>query len=96
MSVVMPKSPAQGLAIRVVPGAKRDAVEVSDDGTVKVRLRARAVDGKANAALKEFLADLLGVAPNAVVIRAGERSRNKIVHVEGLAVETMRARLTAA
>ncbi|HEY5891719.1 MAG TPA: DUF167 domain-containing protein [Chthoniobacterales bacterium] len=84
---------AQGFPIRVVPGAKRNAVEVTADGTVKIRLQARAVDGKANAALKDFLADVLGVSPNAVVIRAGEHSRNKIIQVEGVSRETVHARL---
>ncbi|HEY5753256.1 MAG TPA: DUF167 domain-containing protein [Chthoniobacterales bacterium] len=86
----------QGFPIRVVPGAKRNAVEVTTEGTVKIRLQARAVDGKANAALKEFLADILGVSPNAVVIRAGEHSRNKIVQIEGIPAATLHARLTAA
>lgn len=86
-------SKTEGLAIRVVPGSRKDAVEAIADGTVKIRLRARAVDGKANAALKEFLADLLGISVNAVVIRAGERSRNKIVQIEGIPAETLRAQL---
>jgi uncharacterized protein YggU (UPF0235/DUF167 family) len=50
---------------------------------LKIRLAARAVDGAANAALAEFLADALGAARRDVVIEAGARSRQKRVSVAG-------------
>ena len=87
------KSEFQGLAIRVVPGAKKEGAEVGSDGTLKIRLRARAVDGKANAALREFLSASLGVSANAIILRAGEHSRNKIIQVEGFPPQAVREKL---
>ena len=55
------------LSLRVVPGGSRDAVEGEmADGTIKVRLRARAVEGAANEALIEFVARVLGVPRRAI------------------------------
>ena len=50
---------------------------------LKIRLAARAVEGAANAALIEFLADEFGVRKNDVTIESGERSRSKRVSVTG-------------
>lgn len=63
------------------------------DDLVKIRLRARAIDGKANAALIRFLADTLNVPARDVSIRVGEHSRNKVVQVRG--VGDLKERLAA-
>jgi uncharacterized protein YggU (UPF0235/DUF167 family) len=49
-----------------------------------VRITARAVEGAANRALIEAVADALGVRPSAVSLVAGKRSRQKVVEVSGL------------
>jgi hypothetical protein len=49
-----------------------------------VRVAARAVEGKANAELVRFLAELFGVRRSAITIARGERSRDKTVHVAGI------------
>ncbi|MBP9779994.1 DUF167 domain-containing protein [Candidatus Gracilibacteria bacterium] len=42
--------------IKITPGSRSDEyVETLPDGTIKIRLKAKAVDGKANLALLEFL-----------------------------------------
>lgn len=82
-----------GLPVRVVPGAKRDGVERTADGAIKIRLRARAIDGAANASLQEFLAAALDVAPRTVLIKVGAHSRNKVIQVEGWNAEQIGARL---
>jgi len=51
---------------------------------IKVRLAARAVDGKANEALVEFLAAHYRVAKRDVRITAGMKSRQKRVEISGL------------
>lgn len=82
-----------GFPVRVVPGARREGIERSADGTIKIRLRARAIDGAANAALREFLAVFLDVASRDVVIKVGAHSRNKVIQVEGWSAEEIGARL---
>ncbi len=54
------------------------------DGTVKIRLKAPPVDGKANKELIEFLSDILDVPPSRIEIVAGQTHRNKLVAIEGM------------
>lgn len=70
------------LAIRVTPRARRDEiVEILPDQTIKVRLTAPPVEGKANEALIEFLAKVLGVAKSRIEIVAGASGRDKLVSI---------------
>lgn len=73
------------LELHAQPGAKRTEVAGLHGGRLKVRLAARAADGRANAELVRFLAEMLGAAKRDVVIVAGERSRAKRVSVTGAA-----------
>lgn len=52
---------------------------------VKLRLAAPPVEGKANAALIEFLAGYFGVPRRNVTIVSGVKSRSKRVAIEGVA-----------
>jgi uncharacterized protein (TIGR00251 family) len=52
---------------------------------LKIRLQAPPVDGAANEALVEFLADELGVSRKVVRIVSGSTSRTKTVEVDGIA-----------
>jgi uncharacterized protein (TIGR00251 family) len=69
------------LAIHVQPGAKRSRVAGLHGDRLKVRIAAPALDGRANEALVEFVAEALGVPKRSVGIVAGERSRDKVVAV---------------
>lgn len=81
------------LRIRVQPGASRDEVVGWDGDVLRVRLRARAVEGQANRSLLEFLARALGLRPRQVVLVRGERSREKLVEVDLPSLEEAAARL---
>jgi len=71
--------------VRVVPKSSRnEVVEFMDDGTVRIHLTAPPVEGKANRLLIEFLSELFQVKPSRVSIVAGEKSKNKIVSIDGL------------
>jgi uncharacterized protein (TIGR00251 family) len=67
----------------VQPGASRSEFAGEHDGRLKLRLAAPAVEGKANSALVEFLADYFGVPKRNIRIAAGLKSRRKRVIVEG-------------
>lgn len=71
------------LELHVQPGAARTGVAGLHGERLKVRVAARAVEGEANAALVEFLAERLGVAKRDIVIEAGAGSRAKRVSVRG-------------
>ena len=83
------------LSIRVQPGARRPGVERQSDGSWKVKLRARAVEGQANKALVEQLAEWLEVPKSSVRIVRGETSRQKVIAVAGLAEPDAARRLEA-
>ena len=65
------------------PGAKRSAFAGRHGERIKLRLAAPPVEGKANAALIEFLADYFGVPRRNVTIVSGVKSRAKRVAIEG-------------
>lgn len=70
--------------VRVQPRASRTEVAGTQQGALKVRLQAPPVDGAANEALVEFLADSLGVPRRLVRIVSGASSRTKVVEVTGV------------
>lgn len=69
------------LQVRVTPRASRNEMRGWHGGALKVRLRAPPVDGKANEALVDFLAEALEVPRSRVAILAGGASRLKSVFV---------------
>lgn len=74
------------LSLHVQPGAKQTAVAGLHGDTLKIRLAAPPIEGRANEALLRFIADFFKVAVRDVEIRKGEQSRQKRVEVRGSAV----------
>ena len=60
------------------------------------RVRARPVEGEANAALEALLAKALGVPKRSVSVARGGRSRIKAVEVDGVTPELIAERLGRA
>jgi uncharacterized protein (TIGR00251 family) len=69
--------------IQVVPRASRTAVGPAVGGRLRVAVTAPPVDGAANAATIEALAEAFGVRRAAVTIVRGERGRRKTVRIAG-------------
>jgi uncharacterized protein (TIGR00251 family) len=70
--------------VRVQPRASKDEIVGEIAGAIKIRLQAPALEGRANDALIEFLAQLLKTPKGAVRILNGERSRIKRVEIRGV------------
>jgi uncharacterized protein len=70
--------------VRVQPRASKDEIAGMMGGALKVRLRTPALEGRANEALCEFLAQLLKTPKAAVRILSGHHSRSKRVEVRGV------------
>ena len=81
------------LRLHVQPRAAKSEVAGMLGDALKVRLAAPPVDGKANRALLDFLADRLRVSKNAVTLKSGESSRQKTVLVRGVKEELARTAL---
>jgi uncharacterized protein len=77
----------------IVPNAKTDQVVGTHGEAIKIKLRAPAVDGKANAALLNFLAEQLEISKCAIVLKRGEKSREKLIRIEGLSEIEIHRRL---
>ncbi|GAA4372577.1 DUF167 domain-containing protein [Hymenobacter koreensis] len=69
------------LHLRAKPNARANALQVAPDGTVTVRLKAPAHDGKANACLLAYLAELFGVSKSSVELLSGHTAPFKKVHL---------------
>ena len=97
MPVPPPSAPGPQctLALKVIPNAPRDEVTGWLAGALKVKVHAPALDGRANAALTDFLADRLGLPRRAVILARGERSNHKVVRIDGVSLDEVRRRLGA-
>jgi uncharacterized protein len=83
------------LLFYIVPSAKIDKVVGEYGGAIKIKVRAPAVGGKANAALLRFLGDELKISEARIALQRGQRSREKLIRIEGLSEEDVRRRLLA-
>ncbi len=81
------------LEVRVAPRASRAAIGGVHAGALKVSLTAAPVDGAANAALIELLAETLDLPKRAITIEHGHTSKQKRVRIEGVTVDALRERL---
>ena len=78
------------LNIRLQPGAKEDALcEWMADGTLKVRVKSKPIEGKANRNLIKLLGKQLKVPKSSIEIIKGEKSRNKTVKILGIEQEDL-------
>ena len=79
--------------IRVIPRARRTAVDGMRAGAFLLRLAAPPVDGAANDALVAFLADTLDISRRNITIVSGAKSRTKRVQIAGLDLQSVTTRL---
>lgn len=70
------------LALRVQPRSRDDSVGEPLGDELRVRLRAPPVDGKANARLIAFLAEVFGVPRRHVQILSGQHARSKVLRID--------------
>ena len=75
------------LTIHAQPGARKTEVAGIHGDCLKIRLAAPAVEGKANAELRRFLADAFGVPLKNVALVRGETGRRKTLRIASPAVQ---------
>ena len=69
------------ITVRVKPNARSTSVEKRPDGSYLVRVNAPPVEGKANEALVQILADYFDRPRSAIAIVRGSRGREKVVEI---------------
>jgi uncharacterized protein (TIGR00251 family) len=84
------------LAVKVVPGARRDQIAGWLGDALKLRVAAPPEQGRANAAVEALLTAALGLKRGQVRIVAGHGSPRKTVEIDGLDRSTLDARLARA
>lgn len=72
------------IEVRLRPRGHADELLGLVDGVLQARVSAPPVDGKANKALCRLVAKQVGVAPSRVSVIRGEKSRQKLLSVEGV------------
>lgn len=82
------KSQPDGIrvSITVKPGAKKNSIDL-DENSMKVKISAPPVDGKANAALIKYFSEVLDIPKSAIEIEHGISSKNKVLKIYGITLE---------
>lgn len=81
------------IRIRTQPASSKDQIVGIHDGTIKIKITAAAVDGKANQHLIKFLAKKLGVSKQSIRIIRGETARTKLIEISDTTSEQIRDKL---
>jgi uncharacterized protein (TIGR00251 family) len=82
------------LAVRVQPRARSNGIVGMHGGALKIRLTAPPVEGAANEALLDLLADVLDIPRGAMRIVSGATTRDKVVAIRGVSIDSVRRALT--
>jgi uncharacterized protein (TIGR00251 family) len=90
----MARVPDARIAIRVQPRARRDELAGERDGRLLVRVTAPPLDGRANDAVCRLIADRAALPRSRVTVVQGARGRDKLILVEGVGEDELRARLS--
>lgn len=83
------------IEVRLRPRGHADELLGLVDGVLQAKVSAPPVDGKANKALCRLVAKRAGVAPSRVSVIRGEKSRDKLLLIEGIDEPTLMGRLGA-
>lgn len=70
------------LSVRAQPKASRDEIVGPHGDSLKIRITAPPIDGKANQHLQKFLAKAFGVSKSSVVLESGDSAREKRFRID--------------
>ena len=70
------------IKVRVVPNSKKESVQELDSATYRIKVREKAIEGRANEAVLRLIAKHAGVSMADVRIIHGLRSREKIIGIK--------------
>ena len=70
------------IKLRIAPNASKNEIIKSDDGSVKVKITAPPIDGKANKALVEYFSKIFKIPKSYIEIIKGETSKDKTILIK--------------
>ncbi len=77
------------ITVKVTPRAAKSEIVGAEAEWLRVRVKAPPVDGKANAALIAFFADIFNLPKKNVSVVAGQTARLKRVRVDGITADAV-------
>lgn len=77
------------ITIHAKPGSKLATITDFSDEALGVQIDAPAKDGEANAALLDYISSVIGVKRRQVSIGSGSKSRDKVVVVEEVTLQSV-------
>ncbi|SEM37867.1 hypothetical protein SAMN04489760_11272 [Syntrophus gentianae] len=80
--------------VQVLPRSSKCAFAGIQEGIIRLKLTAPPVEGRANEECLEFFSELLGIKKGQMSILHGQKSRKKIIQIDGLTREQLEARLS--
>lgn len=88
-------SHAEGVTISlyVQPNAPKSEIIGEHNNSLKIKIKAPPVEGKANAAVIEFFSEILKLSKSRLEILRGDQSRMKVLLIRGLSLEQVKAAL---
>ena len=81
------------LEVQVQPRSSRNQVVGEQEGRLKIKLTAPPVEGEANQALVDFLAQLLRIPKKDIKLLKGESSRHKLIEIKGIGKQELMDKL---
>jgi uncharacterized protein len=96
-AVIPIKETSRGLTflVKVQPRARRNEITGVVGDALKLSLTAPPVEGRANDAVVEFLADFFDIPRSSVTITSGKTNRLKAICICGIGVEQLQRKLAA-
>ncbi|MBL8994159.1 MAG: YggU family protein [Spirochaetia bacterium] len=81
------------LALHVLPNAPKSQIVGNHGERLKIKIKAPPVEGKANEEIVHFFSNLLCLPKNQIGFRRGEKSKSKMLLIQGLELEEVKHRL---
>lgn len=78
----------------MIPNAPRNEIAGWLGEALKVKIHAPPLEGRANDELCIFIADVVGTSRRNVRVSQGEKSRQKVLAIEGLSLEEVKRRVS--
>jgi uncharacterized protein (TIGR00251 family) len=81
------------ISLYVQPNAPKSEIIGEYNGTLKIKIKAPPIEGRANDAIIEFFSDILKIPKSRFEILRGDQSRHKVLLVRDASIEQMKTSL---